>query len=215
MTPLMLATANAHKVEEYRDLLPDVALLCLADLPPAPEVPETAPDFAGNALIKARDARGRAGTIALADDSGLCVDALDGAPGVYSARYAPGADADRVQALLAAMAGRIDRAARFVCVIAVAGVPDDVPLPPGGWRDGECVLVRGEVEGRLALAPRGTGGFGYDPIFELPGGAVVAELDAAEKHAISHRGVAARAVGPLLRALVDRGLLLPPGAAAG
>ncbi|MEZ4469213.1 MAG: non-canonical purine NTP pyrophosphatase [bacterium] len=204
----MLATANAHKVEEYQDLFPGIALMSLADLPPAPEVVEDAPDFEGNALIKARDARGRSGQVALADDSGLCVDALDGAPGVYSARYAPGRDADRVQALLAAMAAEPDdRTARFVCVIAVAGVPDDVPLPPGAWRDADCVLVRGEVEGRLAHAPRGTGGFGYDPIFELPGGAVVAELPAAEKHAISHRGVAARAILPLLRALVGRGLI--------
>lgn len=195
---LVIATGNAHKLDEYRDLLPGVPLASLADFPPALPVDETAPDFAGNAILKARAAAAHTGHPALADDSGLEVAALAGAPGVHSARYAPGTDRDRYEKLLTALAHATDRRARFVCLIAVAGLPDDLPLPEGLERRDGCILARGTVTGAITEAPRGAHGFGYDPIFELPSGRTAAELDAAEKHAISHRGHAARAIAPLL-----------------
>lgn len=195
---LVIATGNTHKLGEYRDLLPGVPLASLADFPPAPPVDETAPDFAGNAILKARAAAAHTGHPALADDSGLEVTALDGAPGVHSARYAPGTDRDRADKLLAALHGTPDRRARFVCVIAAAGLPDDLPLPDGLERRDGCVIAHGTVAGTITHAPRGHHGFGYDPIFELPGGRTAAELDTAEKHARSHRGHAARAIAPLL-----------------
>lgn len=200
---LLVATNNAHKLEEFQALLPGVPLVGLGAFPPVPEPVEDAPDFTGNAIIKAVAAHTRTGLISLADDSGIAVDALDGAPGVLSARYAPGTDRDRLNALLRAMEAYPDaaqRTARFVCVIAIAGLPQDLALPAGlEWRDG-CVVGRGAVEGTLTHGPRGEGGFGYDPIFELPSGRTSAELSAAEKHAISHRGRAARIVQPLLSA---------------
>ncbi|MCB9554083.1 MAG: RdgB/HAM1 family non-canonical purine NTP pyrophosphatase [Myxococcales bacterium] len=196
--PLVIATGNPHKLDEYRDLLPGVPLASLADYPPAPAVDETAPDFAGNAILKARAAAAHTGHPALADDSGLEVRALAGAPGVHSARYAPGTDADRYHKLLAALDGVTDRRARFICVIAVAGLPEGLPLPDHLERRHGCILARGHVTGAITHAPRGAHGFGYDPIFQLPTGRTAAELDAADKHAISHRGHAARAIAPLL-----------------
>ncbi|MCA9547762.1 MAG: non-canonical purine NTP pyrophosphatase [Myxococcales bacterium] len=200
---LLIATGNPHKLDEFRALLPGLPLVGLDDFPPGPEVIESAPDFAGNAIIKAVAAYEHTGLISLADDSGIAVDALDGAPGVLSARYAPGSDRDRLNALLAAMADypeAAERTARFVCVIAIAGLPADLPLPEGLSRRDGCVIGRGVVEGTLTHGPRGEGGFGYDPIFELPDGRTSAELTAREKHAVSHRGRAARAVAPLLSA---------------
>ena len=199
--PLVLATNNRHKISEYQEILADVPLLSLADFPHMDEVEETADDFEGNAALKAEAVFAHSGQLCLADDSGLCVAALGGAPGVRSARYVPGTDADRLRALLRAMEGQSDRRAWFVCVIAVAGVPEGLALPPGlVWRGG-LVMARAEVHGQLALAPRGPGGFGYDPIFELPSGHTTAELPAAEKHAVSHRGQAARLLRPLMDAL--------------
>lgn len=205
---LVIATGNAHKLDEYRALLPGIPLTSLADHPPLPEVEETEPDFAGNAILKARAAAAHTGLPTLADDSGLEVAALHGAPGVRSARYATGTDRDRYQKLLAALADTQDRRARFVCAIAIAGLPPQFlaelraelrASPPVALqiRD-DCLIAHGTVEGTLTRAPRGAHGFGYDPIFELPGGRTAAELDADEKHARSHRGHAARAIAPLL-----------------
>ena len=201
MGALLIATGNAHKLEEYGELLPGIPLCSLAEFPLAPEVVEDAPDFTGNAILKAAAAHAHTGRPALADDSGIEVAALGWAPGIRSARYVPGTDRDRLFALLAAMADHADRRARFTAVIAIAGLPADCPLPEGLSRRDGCVIARGVVEGVLTRAPRGAQGFGYDPIFELPSGRTTAELPAAEKHAVSHRGRAARAVLPVLQAL--------------
>lgn len=177
---VVVATRNPHKVEELgrilAPLLPGVELLP----DDGPEPVEDGDTFEANALIKARAAHERTGLPALADDSGIEVDALDGAPGIHSARYAgTRADADNVALLLERLGDRRDRAARFVCAAA--------------WVDTEGELVvRGEWRGSVAEAPRGDGGFGYDPIF-LPhdgGGRAAAELSAGEKDALSHRRIA-------------------------
>ena len=188
MKPLLVATGNAHKLDELRQLLPGIPLVGLADFPPAPEVVEDAPDFAGNALLKAQAAHARTGHLTLADDSGIEVAHLDWAPGIHSARYVPGSDDDRLHALLAACEDATDRRARFRCVVALVGL-GDAPF-----------FGEGVVEGVLTRAPRGTHGFGYDPIFELPDGRAMAELG-DEKHAISHRGRAAREIIELLKEL--------------
>ncbi len=199
---LVIATGNAHKLDEYRELLPGLPLVGLDGFPPGPPVVEDAPDYIGNALIKARAGHARSGRPTLADDSGIGVAALDWAPGVRSARYAPGSDRDRLEALLAATADAEDRRARFTCAIAIAGLPEsalDGPLPDGVQRHGDCLVGLGTVDGTLTRAPRGESGFGYDPIFRLPDGRTAAEVGSAEKHAISHRGRATRIVAPVLR----------------
>ncbi len=199
---LVIATGNAHKLDEYRALLPGLPLVGLAGFPPAPEPVEDAPDFVGNALIKARAGAARTGWPTLADDSGIGVAALGWAPGVRSARYAPGTDRDRLEALLAATADADDRRARFTCAIAVAGLPAGAlagPLPTGVERRGDCLVAVGLVEGRLTRGPRGEGGFGYDAIFALPDGRTAAEVPPGEKHAVSHRGRASRVIAPVLR----------------
>jgi XTP/dITP diphosphohydrolase len=199
--PLLVATGNAHKLEELRELLPGIPLVSLADFAPAPDPVEDAPDFAGNAILKAKAAYERTGHPTLADDSGIEVAWLDWGPGIHSARYVPGSDDDRLHALLAATETATDRRARFRCVMAIAGVPGDTPLPPHLVRRDGYVLGEGVVDGELTRAPRGDNGFGYDPIFALPDGRTTAELSTEEKHAISHRGRAAGAVAPLLRRL--------------
>jgi len=174
---IVLATKNPGKVREFRALLEGHGIEVVGLDPHAPEVAETGTTFEENALIKARAAVAATGLPALAEDAGICVDALGGEPGVRSARWVPGSDEDRLRDLLARMEGvpADRRGARYVSVIAVV-------LPSGRWE-----LFRGEWEGRLAEAPRGTGGFGYDPIFELPDGRTVAELSLEEKNAMSHR----------------------------
>ncbi|HWH27948.1 MAG TPA: non-canonical purine NTP pyrophosphatase, partial [Mycobacteriales bacterium] len=155
----VLATRNAGKVEELRRILAPfgVELLGLDDVEPYEPAPETAPDFAGNALAKAREAAQHTGLPAVADDSGLSVDALNGMPGVLSARWAGrhGDDAANLQLVLDQLADVPDerRGARFVCAAAYA-------LP-----DGRCDVVEETVEGVVLREPRGTGGFGYDPLF--------------------------------------------------
>jgi XTP/dITP diphosphohydrolase len=196
-----LATNNAHKVEEYAKLLETIPIGSLRDYPPMPDVVEDRPDFAGNAIKKALETHAHTGAITIADDSGLEVTALGGEPGVYSARWVPGTDADRYLTVLTRMAGVTNRHARFVCVLAVAGLAPGHPLTEGLTRQGGCVIARGVVDGVINHGPLGENGFGYDPIFELPGGRTIAELKADEKHAISHRGRAARAVLPFLRTL--------------
>lgn len=189
MMTLYLATGNAHKAEEFAELLRGlpVEMKPAGELPGGmPEVEETGERFAENAALKARAlaAMAPAGSWVLADDSGLCVDALGGAPGVHSARYAgPGGDAAANTArLLREMAGveASRRTARFVCVLCL--------LPCGG---GEAVYLEGRCEGRILEAARGNCGFGYDPVF-CPAGESrsFAEMGEAEKHARSHRGAA-------------------------
>ena len=187
---LVLATANPDKAAEIAAVLPDWELVPRP--PEVPEVEETEPTLEGNARLKARALCTATGEPALADDTGLEVAALDGAPGVMSSRYAgAGATyADNVAKLLAAMDGVGDRRARFRTVALVA------------FPDGHEVLAEGVVDGVIAGAARGDGGFGYDPVFvpDGGGGRTFAEMSAAEKNAVSHRGRAVRALADALRA---------------
>lgn len=200
MQELLLATGNPHKLEEVRAVLEPVGwrVLGLGDLegPVPPEPVEDADTFEGNARIKARAYAAATGRLALADDSGLEVDALDGAPGVRSARYA-GVDGDRAtrdaannRLLVERLAGieASERTARFVCAMCFARP------------DGEVLAeTRGHFEGRIVLEPRGDNGFGYDPHLLLPDeGRTSAELSPEEKNARSHRGAATRAMAEAL-----------------
>ncbi len=183
----MFATHNAHKRGEVeaiiREVLPHLYLV-----PPVGDPPvEDGVSFAENALIKARAAFGATGIPAIADDSGIVVDALGGAPGIHSARYSPsGDDQDNVDLLLSNLRGHTERSARFVCAVALASGRE------------EHVLTR-TWEGHVALTPAGGGGFGYDPVF-IPRGMEVtaAELSAGEKNRLSHRGQAFRALAAVL-----------------
>ena len=182
----VLASHNKKKMKEMREILAQlgVEVISQAEAGVDIEPEETGTTFEENARIKARAIMEATGLPAIADDSGLVVDALDGAPGVYSARYGgEGLDDDgRWKLLLKNMEGKADRACRFVCVICCA-------LP-----DGAEVMSRGTVEGQVAFGPEGDGGFGYDPVFYLPErGCTMACLPAEEKNAISHRGNALRA----------------------
>jgi XTP/dITP diphosphohydrolase len=190
---VVLATLNRGKVRELRRLLRDlpIELTSLADIPGATVPPETGATYAENALIKARAAHRLTGLAGLGDDSGLEVDALGGAPGLYSARFGgPGLDdAGRVALLLerlrAVPAGQ--RGARFRCVIALVD------------EDGRERTVEGVAEGEIASAPRGAGGFGYDPVFFYPPlGRTFGELSDGDKERVSHRGLAARAARAVL-----------------
>ena len=193
---VVLATRNPGKVDELRRILGgDVELLGLQDVAPYEPGPETGATFADNALAKAREAVQHTGLPAVADDSGLAVDAMNGMPGVLSARWAGrhGDDVANLELLLAQLEDVPDerRQAGFVCAAAYA-------LP-----DGRSEVVLGQLRGRLLRAPRGTGGFGYDPLL-VPDGLEVttAELSPADKDAISHRGQAFRLLAPrLVRAL--------------
>lgn len=201
MTKLLLATRNAKKLGELRRILAaegieGIEVLGLADVPEFPEAPETAPDFEGNAVAKARDAVAATGLPAIADDSGLAVDALNGMPGVLSARWSGrhGDDAANLDLVLGQLTDVPDerRGAQFVCAAALV-------LPSG-----EETLVRGEWRGSLTRERHGTNGFGYDPIFRPDGESrTSAELAPAEKDAASHRGRALRALLPALRELAE------------
>ena len=202
MTDVLVATRNPGKLVELNRMLraarvDGVRVLGLADVPEFPEEPETGATFAENALAKARDAAKATGLPSVADDSGLAVDALNGMPGVLSARWSGrhGDDRANLELLLAQLGDVPDerRGAAFVCAAAL--------VVPG--RDE--VVVHGEWTGRLVRGPRGTNGFGYDPIF-MPDGETrtSAELAPEEKDARSHRGRALRALLPHLRALAAR-----------
>jgi XTP/dITP diphosphohydrolase len=190
---LIVASSNPGKLSELRGLLGDLAVeLSGLERVPGLVLPEEGDDYAANAAAKALAVARAAGCLALADDSGLEVDGLGGAPGPRSARFGgPGQnDSGRVRALLAALAGATGaaRAARFVCVVALA------------TPEGPVVTKRGECRGRILEASRGTSGFGYDPIFVADGTQVsFAELPEAEKSRLSHRGIAVRAIIPELR----------------
>ena len=206
---LLISTHSAHKLRELRELLElsHGELVSLDDLGISDDPEETGSTFRTNAAIKARFGARTSGLPTLADDSGLEVDALDGGPGVRTRRYAGerATDAEN-NALLLATLGDLPperRGARYVCVLALA-------LPTEGrgrGRRGGLTLAstRGTCRGRIAHAPRGTGGFGYDPIFEPasepPGGRTLGLWTPAEKHAISHRARAARRMAPRLEAL--------------
>jgi XTP/dITP diphosphohydrolase len=192
-TEVLLATRNPHKLAELRrilaDLQPDLRVIGLDDAAPYDEVPETAATFADNALTKARVGALATGLITVADDSGLAVDALNGMPGVLSARWSGrhGDDAANLRLLLDQIVDVPDgrRGAAFVCAAALA-------TPSGGQ-----VVVEGQMPGRLVRQPRGHNGFGYDPIFVADGKTLTnGELPPAEKDAISHRGKALRAIAP-------------------
>ena len=193
MTKVVLATRNAGKVAELQRILApyEIELLGLDDVASYEPGPETERTFRGNALLKAREACEATGLPAVADDSGLEVDALNGMPGVLSARWAGrhGDDVANLELVLGQVADVPDerRAARFVCAAAA--------VLPGG----RAVVAEGEMRGVLLRAPRGTNGFGYDPIFRPDGETrSSAELTSDEKDAISHRGKAFRALVPLL-----------------
>ena len=207
---VVLATRNEHKVHELRQILADLVdeldleVVGADDVDGAPDVAETEVTFLGNARLKAVALAEATGLPSVADDSGLAVEVLGGSPGVFSARWsgsAAGADAGRAQRdranldLLLEQVGDVPdehRGAAFVCAAVIA-------MP-----DGRVEGVEGRVEGRLVREPRGTNGFGYDPVF-VPTGQerTLAEYTDAEKNAISHRGNAFRALVPVLRTLLD------------
>jgi XTP/dITP diphosphohydrolase len=197
---VVLATGNPGKVQELRAMLEPLAIevLPLSQFTRT-AVAETGLTFVENAIIKARHAAQLAQLPAIADDSGLEVDALHGAPGIYSARYAGehASDEDNLRKLLAALDGRAaaERTARYCCALVYMRWEHD-PFP---------LVSQASWEGRIASAPRGNGGFGYDPIFELPQREVtVAELPAAEKNQLSHRGQALRGLVTQLKKEVDQ-----------
>jgi XTP/dITP diphosphohydrolase len=195
MKKIVFATGNAGKVREMRAMLgDDVELILQAELG-IDSVEETGLTFTENALLKARHAAAASGLPALADDSGIEVDALEGAPGVHSARFAglDASDADNLNKLLQDMQGKPDRAARFRCVLAYVRSTDD-PEP---------ILAEGSWEGLIATEASGENGFGYDPIFiDAASGISSADLSAADKNACSHRGKALQNLRQLLHGVI-------------
>lgn len=191
---LVVATGNRGKLEEFRKILPDYEIVSMREVGFSEEIEENGKTFEENALIKARAVMKATGKAAIADDSGLTVDALGGAPGIYSARYAGenATDADLVKKLLREMhdVPKEERGAAFVSVIAY--------VTP----DGEEKTFRGECCGYIDFAPKGDNGFGYDPVFVVPTyGKTFAELEMEEKNAISHRGCALE----LFKTYMERG----------
>ena len=183
---LVLASKNAHKLVEMKDILSQlrVEVVLESEAGVDVDVEETGATFEENAYLKAHAVMEASGLPAIADDSGLCVDALNGAPGVYSARYGGPEldDAGRYKLLLENMRGQLDRRCKFVSAICCC------------FPNGDRVEARGECAGTLAYAPKGADGFGYDPVFFVPGlKKTFAELSPEEKNAISHRGNALKA----------------------
>lgn len=199
MMKLLVATGNQGKLKEIRKLLENsgVEVVGLDQYPDAPEVIEDGDSFEVNARKKALEMARYSGCLTLADDSGLVVEALDGAPGVHSARYAgtQGNDAANNAKLLTVMAEVVDekRQAAFNCVMALA------------TPEGDCVTFTGKVSGLIMRGERGDGGFGYDPLFMVPEyGKTMAELPLDIKNRISHRGAALRQVIPVLQKMVEQ-----------
>lgn len=196
---LYIATNNAHKVKELAELFPGIPLRTPADAGIEFDHDETEDSFLGNSLGKARALFGLVKAPVLADDSGLCVDALGGAPGVRSARYGSPDDGrtvlsarDKNELLLREMEGRRDRTCRFVCAMTLM------------LSEHRFVTVQETCEGRLLESPRGAEGFGYDPVFFLPGeGLSMAELSLERKNRLSHRGRAAARILAVLASLPD------------
>lgn len=193
---LIIATQNRHKVAEIAELLPglSVRVLTLADVAPEWDIPETGETFIANAREKALAAAARTGLLTLADDSGLAVDALHGAPGVQSKRFAP-SDPERIDKLLQLLANTPpgQRTARFHCAVAIADAT------------GVLAEIEETVEGEIIAIPRGSDGFGYDPIF-LPLGysQTLAEMSMEAKNAISHRGKALRSAARFLQERIEK-----------
>ena len=187
MTRLLVATTNPGKVREIKDILEglDIELGTLADHPGVPEAEETGSTFAENARMKALYYARATGLTTVAEDSGLAIDALDGAPGIHSARYNGNTYIEKFARLFGELdrLGAADSAARFVCALTLV-------------RDGQVIFeTEATVEGRITRDPRGTNGFGYDPIFFYPPyGRTLAEVSTDEKLAVSHRGKAFRAL---------------------
>jgi non-canonical purine NTP pyrophosphatase, rdgB/HAM1 family len=195
---LVLASDNAHKLREFRELFRTLGaeLLSKKEAGVAGEVDETGETFEENAFLKAEAVMRASGLPAIADDSGLCVDALGGEPGVRSARYTGShadSDEDRYRLVLKNLGGRTDRGARFVCALCCV------------FPDGDVLRARGECEGEILFAPKGENGFGYDPIFRPAGyDRSMAELTMEEKNAISHRGNALRAFAVVLKNYLEK-----------
>lgn len=191
MVKFVLASHNAGKLREMRDILSELGIEVLSQKDAGVDVDpeETGTTFAENAVIKAKAVMEASGLPAVADDSGLMVDALGGAPGVYSARYGGShdlPDSYRNEYLLKKLENAEQRGAKYVSVIAVA------------YPDGRILTARGECHGEIARAEKGSGGFGYDPLFRLPDGRHMAELTSEEKNRISHRGIALRELKRIL-----------------
>ncbi|MXW41469.1 MAG: RdgB/HAM1 family non-canonical purine NTP pyrophosphatase [Synechococcus sp. SB0668_bin_15] len=207
---LVIASSNTGKLAEFHELLQEALPHGAVDVRPQPAgvtVEETGADFLANACLKATAVARFTGAWALADDSGLCVDALDGRPGVHSARYAP-SNARRLERLLEELAGRQDRSARFITALALARP------------DGSIALTsQGISNGHILEAPIGEGGFGYDPLFWVPAvGLSFAQMTPAQKRRHGHRGRAFAGLQPQLAALLrhqaDSFKAPPPGSAA-
>ncbi|MBD2260188.1 RdgB/HAM1 family non-canonical purine NTP pyrophosphatase [Pseudanabaena sp. FACHB-2040] len=189
MATVVVATGNPGKLTEMQAHLQDLGWTLVLK-PEAVEVDETGTTFIENARLKASEVAKATNQWAIADDSGLAVDALNGAPGLYSARYGS-SDSDRINRLLSELGDTPDRGAQFVCAIALARPDGTITLETEG-------ICRGEI----LTAPQGTGGFGYDPIFYVPAaGLTFAEMSPAQKDAISHRGIAFQQIMPELRSL--------------
>lgn len=195
---IFLASSNLHKVEEIKGVLPGVQVLVPADAGLAFDFEETGQTFLDNSMGKAMALWHQLGQPTLADDSGLCVDSLDGRPGVFSARYGSLAggsvleSAERNQLLLKEMQGKENRSCRFVCCLSLVLGPD------------RAFTIQETCEGQLLEVPRGNGGFGYDPVVYLPElGKSVAELSPAEKNLVSHRGKALHRLRAIIANLLE------------
>ena len=191
---LLIATTNAGKVREYQELFAGIGceLVGLPEVGITQDIAETGATYEENAVLKARAYAALSGSVTLADDSGLEVDALNGRPGVHSARYAPDSPA-RIRRLLTELEGvpKNERNARFQCVLALA------------QPDGQLAVTMGACEGEIATEARGSNGFGYDPVFYLPEfGATMAELSQDIKNTISHRARAAQKMRPILERML-------------
>ena len=197
MKPVVIASGNAGKLREISRILEPLGLSAQPQGNyGVPECPEPHVTFIENCIAKARHASAHTGLPALADDSGICVDALNGAPGVYSARYAgePKSDARNNEKLIEALRGQSNRKAHYYCVMVYVRYPDD-PQP---------LIGEGRWYGEIIDTPRGDGGFGYDPYFLVPQfGKTGAELDLDTKNGLSHRGQALRELAAKLKTLTD------------
>ena len=198
MRKLVLATQNNGKIKEFERLLAefvsDVQVLGLRDFPDMPDIAETGESFIENSLLKARGICEFTQLPTLADDSGLCIDYLNGDPGIYSARWSGvhGDDAANISKVLLQLEGvpQSERSAQFVCEVALV-------FPVGHLHQGRELIESGKLSGLITLSPRGTAGFGYDPIFQPVGTKLtLGEFAHGEKDKISHRGIAMRAIAP-------------------
>jgi XTP/dITP diphosphohydrolase len=204
MRKLVLATQNIGKIKEFERLLAefvsDVQVLGLRDFPDMPDIAETGNSFIENSLLKARGICEFTELPTLADDSGLCVDYLNGDPGIYSARWSGvhGDDAANISKVLSQLenVSLNDRSAQFVCEVALV-------FPGGHKHHGTELIESGKLSGFITLSPRGTAGFGYDPIFQPVGTELtLSEFEHGEKDKISHRGIAMRAIAPRILELL-------------